>query len=245
MRAQSVPVPLGIMVGVPGKSQACHNCRRRRVKVCERLSGAGQADVYECDFGRPSCLRCDKAGLVCAGYNRDFIFVNQTPTKLCTTATSVLSDMKREENYRKLHPNLQYDQELHLLLSNVGQSSMSTLEYRSVALALLKKLYLPQPRHLSRSPELGRSPYSWLHGVCQMQGHSQALDYSLLAFSAIQVYTTRIGTASLDQALRLYTEGIERLRTDLEDPSTRFLDETVAAIVVLSTCEVSLFLVVV
>lgn len=91
---------------------------------------------------------------------------------------------------------------------------------------------------MSRRPELGRAAYSWLHAVCQLSDQSQALDCSLVAFNVILVYITRIGTASLEQALHLYTEAIERLRRDLENPATRFLDETLAAIAVLSTCEV-------
>lgn len=167
--------------------------------------------------------------------------MNQTPKRPCVTATSVLSELKREENYRKLHPNLQYDQDLRYLLSEISNSLYAPLRYRRYAEELLKKLYLPQPHQLARRPELGRATYSWLHAVCQLSGQSQALDYSLLAFSVIQVYITRIGTASLEQALHLYTEGIERLRRDLENPTTRFLDETIAAIVVLSTCEVCIY----
>jgi hypothetical protein len=154
------------------------------------------------------------------------------------TATSVLSELKREENCRKLHPNLQYDQDLRYLLSEIPNSSFAPLEYRKRAEELLKKLYLPHPRQISRRPELGRATYSWLHAVCQLSGKSQALDYALLAFNVILVYITRIGTESLEQALRLYTEGIERLRRDLENPAMRFLDVTLAAIAVLSTCEV-------
>ncbi|CAO2653383.1 Nn.00g027940.m01.CDS01 [Neocucurbitaria sp. VM-36] len=40
------------MVGVGGRSKACDNCRRRRVK---------------CDLTRPSCWRCVKARLYCGG----------------------------------------------------------------------------------------------------------------------------------------------------------------------------------
>ncbi|KAH7018202.1 uncharacterized protein B0I36DRAFT_335488 [Microdochium trichocladiopsis] len=51
------------MVGVPGRSKACLTCRRRR---------------KGCDGARPNCSQCIAAGLECAGYARQTIFVNWT-----------------------------------------------------------------------------------------------------------------------------------------------------------------------
>ncbi|KAF5536397.1 c6 zinc finger domain-containing protein [Fusarium mexicanum] len=55
------------MVGVPGRSKACHTCKRRKL-------GAN----LKCDRLRPSCRRCMSAGLSCEGYERASIFVNST-----------------------------------------------------------------------------------------------------------------------------------------------------------------------
>ncbi|EPE06633.1 transposase tc1-like protein [Ophiostoma piceae UAMH 11346] len=43
------------MVGVPGRSNGCNTCRRRRVK---------------CDEAKPLCARCIKGGFQCQGYER-------------------------------------------------------------------------------------------------------------------------------------------------------------------------------
>ncbi|EPE10372.1 fungal transcriptional regulatory protein [Ophiostoma piceae UAMH 11346] len=51
------------MVGVPGRSKACATCRRRK---------------KGCDFQRPSCTQCLRAGLECGGYERGRIFVHTT-----------------------------------------------------------------------------------------------------------------------------------------------------------------------
>ncbi|CAK7219317.1 hypothetical protein SBRCBS47491_003806 [Sporothrix bragantina] len=51
------------MVGVPGRSKACATCRRRK---------------KGCDFLRPSCSQCLRAGLECGGYERGRIFVHTT-----------------------------------------------------------------------------------------------------------------------------------------------------------------------
>ncbi|VUC31047.1 unnamed protein product, partial [Clonostachys rosea] len=52
------------MVGVPGKSKGCENCRHRRVK---------------CDLQRPACGRCVRTKRKCPGYERELIFVNNAP----------------------------------------------------------------------------------------------------------------------------------------------------------------------
>ncbi|KAK0615154.1 hypothetical protein B0T17DRAFT_619960 [Bombardia bombarda] len=51
------------MVGVPGRSKGCNTCRKRK---------------KGCDFLRPACRQCLKAGLSCAGYERPRTFVNTT-----------------------------------------------------------------------------------------------------------------------------------------------------------------------
>ncbi|KAF4943718.1 hypothetical protein FGADI_13217 [Fusarium gaditjirri] len=51
------------MVGVPGRSKACHTCKSRKLG---------------CDQLRPWCRRCTRAGLSCGGYDRPTIFVNST-----------------------------------------------------------------------------------------------------------------------------------------------------------------------
>ncbi|CAI6085134.1 unnamed protein product [Clonostachys chloroleuca] len=51
------------MVGVPGKSTACPDCRKRR---------------RPCDRERPACGQCRRAGVECGGYGKPWIFVNST-----------------------------------------------------------------------------------------------------------------------------------------------------------------------
>ncbi|AEO57551.1 hypothetical protein MYCTH_2303828 [Thermothelomyces thermophilus ATCC 42464] len=48
------------MVGVPGKYKGCETCRLRRVK---------------CDNQRPHCRKCLDGGRICAGYERETVFI--------------------------------------------------------------------------------------------------------------------------------------------------------------------------
>ncbi|KIW70234.1 hypothetical protein PV04_02524 [Phialophora macrospora] len=50
------------MVGIPGKSQGCNTCRRRKVK---------------CDLEKPHCRRCVSSGRQCEGYERYSVFINR------------------------------------------------------------------------------------------------------------------------------------------------------------------------
>ncbi|KAK3311053.1 uncharacterized protein B0T15DRAFT_520268 [Chaetomium strumarium] len=48
------------MVGVPGRSKACHTCRSRKIR---------------CDGDLPSCRNCVKSRRVCTGYQRKHAFI--------------------------------------------------------------------------------------------------------------------------------------------------------------------------
>lgn len=66
------------------------------------------------------------------------------------------------------------------------------------------------------------------------------LDQSLFAFCVTQVAITKAGNASIDEALHAYNDALQKLLLDIEDDSAGESDEILAAISVLSTCEVCL-----
>lgn len=102
---------------------------------------------------------------------------------------------------------------------------------------LLKKLYLPQP---SLANIRDSSQFSWLPIVCELEGESDALDHSLLAFCVVQVAVTKTGSASVNEALQSYNDALQKLLVEIEDFGARRSDEILAAISVLSTSEVLL-----
>lgn len=72
-----------------------------------------------------------------------------------------------------------------------------------------------------------------------MSIESDALDQALLAFCAVQIHIAEPKTISLDSASQSYHEALGLLVQKLTYASEQRKDETLAAIVVLSTCEVS------
>lgn len=67
-----------------------------------------------------------------------------------------------------------------------------------------------------------------------MAASSEALDHALLAFCAIQVRLSGETGISNDETVQLYNTALGKVIRDV----ARNNDETLAAIVVLSTCEV-------
>lgn len=112
------------------------------------------------------------------------------------------------------------------------------MQLRIQCLSLLKKLYLPQ----LNAANIEQSPiFTWLPIVCYLQGISHALDHSLYAFCVIQVAITKSATISVDDALQIYYDSLRTLQVELDDKKAAQKDEILAAISVLSTCEVLLY----
>ncbi|ENH72158.1 hypothetical protein FOC1_g10006531 [Fusarium oxysporum f. sp. cubense race 1] len=58
------------MVGVAGRSKACHTCRQRRIR---------------CGAEKPSCSNCLKSGRPCAGYHKAQVFIPSRYAKITNT----------------------------------------------------------------------------------------------------------------------------------------------------------------
>ncbi|KAI0012625.1 hypothetical protein F4779DRAFT_567382 [Xylariaceae sp. FL0662B] len=211
------------MVGVVGKSQACNTCRQRRLK---------------CDLTRPSCLKCIALKRECTGYDRDLVFVNRTPSSPSTTATSVLSDRRAQRQLRDILANPRTEADLHRLFS---ESSDNSREFRKYAVELLEAIYLPkQPVTGSLRPDTNEGSFSWVYRLTDLIEPSKSLDTAIFAFCLAQLHVTGASNASLYQCLDQYNTALKHLYSDLDDLERRFREETLAAILVLSTCELFL-----
>jgi hypothetical protein len=130
-----------------------------------------------------------------------------------------------------------FDEDLRVLTWQVQKQTGPRLQFRLLALELIKKLYLPQ---LSEADITKSSVYSWIPVVCQLTGESDALDNSLLTFCVVQVALTKTGSVCVDDALQFYNDTIQKLLVEVEHDDAGQSDELLAAISVLSTYEVLL-----
>jgi hypothetical protein len=193
----------------------------------------------QCDYQRPTCGRCDKAGRPCPGYDKASLFVNRTIAKPSTTAPTAIAEARLLKALTIVEPSSQLHQTFQDLQSAVSDFSSSPMTTRSRAWEILKELYLPRvPPTQNIESLVATSCYSWVHAVCHSSLESNILDLSLLAFCAIQIHIAEPLSISHEYALNLYNDAVQELIQDLEFPHERDKDETLGAILALSTCEV-------
>jgi hypothetical protein len=173
------------------------------------------------------------------------IFVNRTVDSPKATANTAIAELKTQAlPSQYLYCPMWHHTLEALVTAGFPSSSPSTrVQFRQEAWTLLRDLYLPK---VVAEPQFDldkTTAYSWLPSACSLQGSSDALDYSLAAFCAIQVdITNRSRKAANDMGLQLYNWGLRELVKDLQQTREDISYETLAAIVVLSTCEVSVLL---
>ncbi|CAI6334351.1 unnamed protein product [Periconia digitata] len=215
------------MVGVAGKSKACNDCKRRRVK---------------CGFERPGCLRCAKAHIQCSGYNQRTFFVNRTLADPAVSAPSVLAKDSRtrleDSGGSSIQPELDALQSLSQLNADVHSSTHSPRYFRGQAYRLIEKIYLPRPEGTDNSPN-NAIPTTWFGAICELEDYCPTLDHALIAFCTIQVHiaATNGDEASRDKCLEKYKFALDRLSDALNLGEERQLHCLLACIVVLSTAE--------
>lgn len=196
--------------------------------------------LIQCDLGTPTCLRCAKARIVCQGYGRKTIFVNRTLKEPSTTALSVVAQESEKDAETTSNPRIVWFDFIQHLKRDIKRSPSNPPAYRAHVLTLLDSLYLPQEHATTivYDPE-NAGWYSWLHSVCTLKGESSSLDHALLAFCTIivQVAEPENGNSE-DDGLQLYNQAVRELIKDLGNDAIKCNDETLAAIVIVSTCEV-------
>jgi hypothetical protein len=162
--------------------------------------------------------------------------VNRTASDPSSTATSVLSKLRAREQLQDTSSNWSVEARLHDSFSNASRDGQ---QFRKYALELLKATYLPK-HPLPSSSDGGNEEgcFSWVCRVADFVKPSKSLDVSLYAFCLAQIHVTNLGNVSLHQCLESYSTALQHLYADLDDPERRFQEDTLAAILVLSTCEV-------
>ncbi|OBS26133.1 hypothetical protein FPOA_00076 [Fusarium poae] len=216
------------MVGIAGKSKACHDCKRRRVK---------------CDLTTPACFRCVKAGISCRGYERSTLWVHRTQARPNVYALSAVKDAKMQQRERENGQSVDLKDVLQHMRDKLYSSQLlyHVPAFRLQALSITDKTYHPLPTVTNNCDDYTSTPASWFKAVCQMQNPNEALDHSLLAFCAIQIRITQQSGISYDETIQLYNHALSKIIAILDSPVDGGSDESLAAIIVLSTCELFLF----
>lgn len=164
--------------------------------------------------------------------------MNRTFAKPSTTAPTAIAEAKLRKTNKVVKPISKLLQTFQQLRSSISEFSSSPVTIRLRAWEILKYLYLPRAEPTHEVDLAATSCYSWVHAVCHLSLESNILDRSLLAFCAVQIHIAEPQSISREYALSLYSEAVQELIQDLEFPHEQDKDETLGAILALSTCEV-------
>ncbi|KAK0737243.1 hypothetical protein B0T21DRAFT_410694 [Apiosordaria backusii] len=212
------------MVGVPGRSKACHTCRRRR---------------KGCDFERPSCGQCRRLGLQCDGYERKTLFVHTDPAAVGTnkTTTPTLVKPPLSANGANNYPVGPKRTALTLLPTSLVSSA-----YKCNYVGLFWDMYNPNS-DLQRDLDNALSTTTWLVGIQSDKSYhsSPLLQTSFLAFCLGSVGHRLNQKHIIQNGMKAYNDALRGLSKSLAIQAQKHQipdDATIATTRILSLYEV-------
>ncbi|KAH6898064.1 hypothetical protein B0T10DRAFT_471753 [Thelonectria olida] len=229
------------MVGVAGRSKACHTCKERKIK---------------CGGEKPDCANCVKSGRLCAGYRRKqaFIISQYTNTSITQSgqgklqsayesgaAPVLLSRWRRDESARPLSsspytPGTRLSQHRGPSHSNMP----SSISLRNVSRDQFLAFYIDDqcPSSSLRQAHLSKHR-KWLLHLASISSLSPALEHAILAVSTAKFGQKCQYEALASQSLPLYTRGLRELQRAINNPISRCDSQTITACVMLGMYEFS------
>ncbi|RFN49760.1 hypothetical protein FIE12Z_5983 [Fusarium flagelliforme] len=205
------------MVGVPGRSKACANCRARKLK---------------CGLEKPYCARCTKNGRVCGGYERPRIFVHRfqksgTPTQTTSPLLAVVSGTPHR--WRSYVPPPEDDS-----LSILKSPDSKVHEQRQLIARFINDFCPGLDRALN---ECERLHHYWVYILPHIHGTVDLLDRSILTLSAAFL-GRMVGDARLrKRSMVLYGHAISDLCKVMSAANFYPNDTVLAAIMCLGMSE--------
>lgn len=224
------------MVGVGGRSKACDNCRRRRVK-CGRSSRYHQHRVEKSksnkcsqtiDETRPVCLRCVKAKLKCDG-----------PRSMTIIQFHSGQQQERHVPTRDLekHSGQHFSDASNSMTVTSDRFHFSRLQY-STGKTLI----------FNMKPEedcvfMAYTRNHILHGQEPDHPNFSAPDMSLTEKCLLALSTTYFGeehghSALVHRGLRRYSDALSELNSALSDPNQCRTNDVLESVIVMSLFEV-------
>ncbi|KAK5233737.1 ccr4 associated factor [Exophiala xenobiotica] len=167
------------MVGVPGKSQGCNTCRKRKIK---------------CDGEKPSCGQCKRGKRECGGYQRDRHFKN-------------LSALDRDTLLARAQPLAPLTEPSAIIYSTPSPFSSHTPVNKDQDLVPPRTELQQLQQEGQESTNLSELFYhlvshyfprdDWVQFLVPLQGTNFSLDLAMSALSMV-----RLGRLNHDETLR-------------------------------------------
>ncbi|KAK8861836.1 hypothetical protein PGQ11_008071 [Apiospora arundinis] len=206
------------MVGVPGRSKACHTCRQRRVKCSGEL---------------PTCQTCAKSKRICTGYQRQYAFILSECMAVSGSAqsTAQLSPRSDAGSGSVMVSRWRPNQSKPFSRRPKNGSLLSEMPANPIHLPLeVSNQHVYRSRFVSWMVEtdaplgIGEGSnayktfgdrYDWSLQVLSLPSLTPALENALLAMS-----TARLGHHAgrpmlVRESLKLYTQSVAQVRRDI------------------------------
>ncbi|KAK5992105.1 hypothetical protein PT974_05503 [Cladobotryum mycophilum] len=190
------------MVGVPGRSKGCGNCRRKR---------------KGCDRNLPSCHQCIGSGLVCGGYERDLVWVNAT------------SRTGARSNTAKTPPwHARYERRAEDCAQVVLHQSLVQTAREQKYLGLFWSAFLPNGRSFSPLA-LDLSTGGWTGVLAELYESEPTLKHATIALSASVVGSQSNDAELRIKGLQAYHRAVREMGLALLHPRRSQSDGLLAA----------------
>jgi hypothetical protein len=227
------------MVGVPGKSQGCNTCRKRKVKVSHaHVLVVASIDLRsaKCDGQRPACGQCRKGKRECGGYQRDRHFKNLSALDHTTLLARAqpLTSLTEPSAIIYSRPT---SEESGTPVSKDADLVRSTSELRLSQQEVKDNTNVPELFRYFVSHYFPRN--DWVQSLVPLQGTDPCLD---LAMSALSM--ARLGRLNHDERLRRkglanYGKALEGIHKTLESREMWCEEQTLASCMVFLMFEVT------
>lgn len=205
------------MVGVAGRSKGCGTCRKRRIR---------------CGLQRPQCSNCIKSNRLCTGYQRERVFIiNQTEytgtngDKDCSTGSDL--NARACDATARTVPVWMHKYKPAKLFQGVSLVPV----YRQKLLDTFLRASIPEMALLGP----GFTP--WTQTLASLPDHTPALATAVVAVSLSRAAKLYSDKALQMQSLEYYTTGLWDLQKALWSPDEMYLDQTLAACLLLAYYE--------
>jgi hypothetical protein len=198
--------------------------------------------VLQCDYQRPSCGQCTRAGIVCEGYERQRVFILSTGGQSSKSG----SPEKKEEDEdqtpteeqqqppQQQTPRAQRQQPQPGVIvrrpgpRTVAHKSLERTSFQDATLGLFWNDYLPGGKRFS--PETaGMTIGSWTIAAEDLSHHDNVVKYPLLAVAAAHVGRTKGDPAMTARGMQMYGRGLVEIASALNDSKKARSDAVLAA----------------
>ncbi|KAK2800324.1 hypothetical protein FQN51_006232 [Onygenales sp. PD_10] len=167
----------------------------------------------KCDLQRPTCGQCRAAGIECAGYIRQRLFVNATVTRTGVGgphAQSILSISTSTSTATSTSTSISTGTPTITLPPTLARTA-----YQDKYISLFWTAYTPGSQHIS-PPTLRNSLGSWTNAIQDLYLTDDVLRKALLAISLTTIGRGRDGQKWMaEQGLEMYTGALKDMSATL------------------------------